>query len=169
MLWQIAEEERVLGGRRGLELLELLQFLGSDWLAVSLFLFVELFGQILRLATEGQVLAIFQAGQRVLGLPLAELRKPQRLYLLLISMLGHIERQLHARGDFRNPLLGGIEFLRLLVELAPEVEVLVEEEDEVVPEELKIVDEVREEAVKMLFVGARLEESHPLEERVYGG
>ena len=46
---------------------------------------------------------------------------------------------------------------------------LVEEEDEVVPEELKIVDEVREEAVKMLFVGARLEESHPLEERVYGG
>lgn len=84
-------------------------------------------------------------------------------------MLGHIERQLHARGDFRNPLLGGIEFLRLLVELAPEVEVLVEEEDEVVPEELKIVDEVREEAVKMLFVGARLEESHPLEERVYGG
>lgn len=127
MLGQAAEEERILGGRGCFELLELLQFLGSDCLAVRLLLFVELFRQILRFETQRQVLAIFLTRQRVLRLPLAELRKPQRLYLLLISMLGHIKRQLHPRGDFRNPLLCSIEFLGLLVEFAPEVEVLIEE------------------------------------------
>lgn len=94
---------------------------------MRLLLLVELFRQILQFEAQGQVLAIFLTRQRILRVPLAELRKPQRLYLLLISMLGHIKRKLHPRADFRNPLLGSIEFLGLLVEFAPEVEVLIEE------------------------------------------
>lgn len=83
-------------------------------------------------------------------------------------MLGHIQRKLHPRCDFCNPLLCSIEFLSLLIKFAPEVEVLIEEEDEIVLEKLKIVGEMREEAVEMLFIGPRLEGGHPLEERVYG-
>jgi hypothetical protein len=54
----------------------------------------------------------------------------------------------------------------LLVELASQVEVLIEDEDEVVPEQFELGDKTGDEAGDMFFVGMGLKKVHLSEESV---
>ena len=89
--------------------------------------------------------------------------------LFLVLAASHLQCQIHARADLSQFFLSGLQLLLAFVQLAAQVEVLVEDEDEVIAKELYFCGDSGDEARQLFFVVTGIEVSYSSEDIIDGG